>query len=67
MDINASNEIWNFVSKFDINGLIDCNTGNPTSNYGLIDFQNRNVLEITDILGRKTKELKMFSTSISLR
>ena len=58
MDINASNEIWNFVSKFDINGLIDCNTGNPTSNYGLIDFQNRNVLEITDILGRKTKELK---------
>ena len=58
MDISASNEIWNFVSKFDINGLIDCNSGNPTSNYGLIDFQNRNVLEITDILGRKTKELK---------
>ena len=58
MDISASNEIWNFVSKFDINGLIDCNTGNPTSNYGIIDFQNRKVLEITDMLGRKTKELK---------
>ena len=25
-DINASEEIWNFVSRFDINGLIDCNT-----------------------------------------
>lgn len=58
MDINASNEIWNFVSKFDINGLIDCNSGNPTSNYGIIDFRNRNVLEVTDILGRRTKELR---------
>jgi hypothetical protein len=24
MDINASLEIWNFVSKYDINGLIGC-------------------------------------------
>ena len=24
MDINASQEIWKFVSKFDVNGLIDC-------------------------------------------
>ena len=26
MDINASQEIWKFVSKYDINGLIDCST-----------------------------------------
>ena len=28
MDINASEEIWKFVSKYDINGLINC--GNTT-------------------------------------
>jgi polyhydroxybutyrate depolymerase len=26
MDINASQEIWNFVSKYDVNGLIGCST-----------------------------------------
>ena len=26
MDIDASQEIWNFVSKHDINGLINCNS-----------------------------------------
>ena len=25
MDINSNEEIWNFVSQFDLNGLIDCN------------------------------------------
>ncbi|HAB89621.1 MAG TPA: hypothetical protein DCF84_03720 [Bacteroidetes bacterium] len=58
MDISATNEIWNFVSKFDINGLIGCNSTNTTNSYEIVDFQNRNVLEITDILGRKTNELK---------
>lgn len=46
MDISASAEIWNFVSKYDINGLINCATNvistsdleikifpNPTSNF----------------------------------
>ena len=33
MDINASQEIWNFVSKYDINGLINCgSTEISTSN-----------------------------------
>ena len=26
MDINATQEIWSFVSKYNLNGLIDCNT-----------------------------------------
>ena len=31
MDINATQEIWNFVSKYDINGLINCASTNVTS------------------------------------
>mgnify|MGYP005705127607 CR=1 FL=1 len=54
-DINASEEIWNFVSKFDINGLIDCNT---TSNNEINIIQNKKLLSITDMLGRNIKELK---------
>ncbi len=26
MDINSTNEIWNFVSRFDLNGEIGCNS-----------------------------------------
>ena len=55
MDISASNEIWSFVSRFNMNGLIDCNT---SSNYEINDFQNRKILAITDMLGRNIKELK---------
>ena len=55
MDIQSSNEIWNFVSKFDINGLIDCNT---TSNLENNIIQNKKLLSITDMLGRNIKELK---------
>ena len=31
MDINATQEIWNFVSKYDINGLINCASTNVIS------------------------------------
>mgnify|MGYP001185871974 FL=1 len=55
MDISASVEVWNFVSKFDINGLIDCNT---TSNQEINNFHNKKTLAITDMLGRNTKVLK---------
>ena len=55
MDISASIEVWNFVSKFDINGLIDCNT---TSNQEINNFHNKKTLAITDMLGRNTKALK---------
>ena len=32
MDIDATSEIWNFVSRYDLNGLMDCS---PTS---IVDF-----------------------------
>ena len=54
MDISASIEIWNFVSKFDINGLIDCNS---TSSQEINNFYNKKTLAITDMLGRNTKVL----------
>tara|TARA_B100000780_G_scaffold1558_1_gene1311 strand:- start:224 stop:1279 length:1056 start_codon:yes stop_codon:yes gene_type:complete len=47
-DINASNEIWNFFSKYDINGLISANTNiNPE-----INFNQKQVVNIFDFLGR---------------
>ena len=55
MDISASIEVWKFVSKFDINGLIDCNT---TSNQEINSFQNRKILAITDMLGRNINQFK---------
>ena len=55
MDINATNEIWNFVSKYDINGLIDCNT---TSSYEINMNNDNNLIKVTDLLGRDAKELK---------
>ena len=55
MDISASNEIWNFVSKFDINGLINCNA---SSNHEIQITKDRKLIKITDMLGRDIKELK---------
>ena len=49
MDINASLEIWNFVSKFDLNGLIDCGS---TSSIHDLNYQNKKIVKIIDILGR---------------
>ena len=49
MDINASEEIWNFVSNYNLNGLIDCN---QTS----IDKQaintKENIIKTIDLMGR---------------
>lgn len=49
-DINANIEVWNFVSKFDMTGLIGCNTTNQ------IDFNivnSKNIIRIVDILGKE--------------
>jgi len=32
MDINSSQEIWNFVSRYDINGLMECATTSTSEN-----------------------------------
>ena len=51
MDISASAEIWKFVSKFDINGLINCNS---TYNHNLLHTtKNKNLLSVFDQFGRK--------------
>ena len=38
-DINASVEIWNFLSKYDIFGLISCNPATIEDQLGMEDFQ----------------------------
>ena len=38
-DINASVEIWNFLSKYDIFGLITCNPATVNEQFGTVDFQ----------------------------
>ena len=54
MDINASQEIWNFVSQYDINGLINCN--NNTSIQEKDVMNNKVYLTTIDMLGRVKKE-----------
>ena len=38
-DINASVEIWNFLSRYDISGLISCNPATIEDQFGMEDFQ----------------------------
>ncbi|MDB3865896.1 T9SS type A sorting domain-containing protein [bacterium] len=63
MDIDATTEIWNFVSLFDINGLIECETlsvneiispksqlivyPNPLSNQLIVETSNSETLPFT--------------------
>ena len=50
-DINASLEIWNFFSRYDINGLINSSTEIIEN-----DIYSRRVLKVIDLLGRETIE-----------
>ena len=52
-DIDANIELWNFLSKFDVNGLIACNSTNQ------IDFDSVNsksLIRVVDLLGRESKD-----------
>ena len=50
-DINANVEVWNFVSKFNMNGLIGCNT----TNYLELDHITlKNLIATVDLYGRET-------------
>ena len=49
MDIHASNEVWKFFSKYNINGLIV-----NTTLIENINSKDNHLLKITDILGRET-------------
>ena len=55
MDIDASQEIWKFVSKHDINGLINCNS-TSTSNYN--QLEKKNLVKVIDLLGRHNNNLQ---------
>ena len=54
-DINANVELWKFLSKFDMTGLIGCNSTNQ------IDFDivnSKSLIRIVDLLGRESKDSK---------
>ena len=65
MDISASKEIWKFVSKYDINGLINCgSTEITTSNY--MEFEifpnpSSNIIYINN-LNKKCSNFQIFSS-----
>lgn len=63
MDINANNEIWQFLSKFDKKGMIDnlnfedlqrtiSVTPNPFNDYFIIEGVENNLIELYDLHGR---------------
>jgi len=53
-DIDASTEIWNFVSKFNLNGMINCNT--TSDDLQILDNKDFNVIKTIDILGRSANK-----------
>ena len=65
MDINASQEIWNFVSKYDINGLINCASTNviTTNDLEIKIFPNPTSEFITiNSLDKNNLSYSIFST-----
>ena len=50
-DINASLEIWNFFSRYDIHGLI-----NPSTEIIENTNENKRILKVIDLLVRETVE-----------
>jgi polyhydroxybutyrate depolymerase len=52
MDINASQEIWNFVSKYSMSGLINCNTN--SINEELTSSEDPKLIKTIDLIGRET-------------
>ena len=82
MDISASQEIWKFVSKYDINGLINCGSTeittskdlkfeifpNPTSNIIYLNNLNKNSsnFQIFSSIGKLVMNGPINKTNISL-
>ena len=54
-DINANIEVWNFVSKFDITGLIGCNSA---SIFNDNTVHPKSLLKMVNLLGKETKQKK---------
>ena len=51
MDIVATNEIWNFVSKYNRNGLINCSS---TIDHQVFTTNPKRLVKLVDILGKET-------------
>ena len=82
LDINASQEIWKFVSKYDINGLINCGSTdittsndvefktfpNPTSNIIYLNNLNKNNsnFQIFSSIGKLVMNGPINKTNISV-
>ncbi len=49
-DINANVEIWNFVSKYNTSGLINCNTSSVNDVY----TNEKKIIKVVDYLGRNS-------------
>jgi polyhydroxybutyrate depolymerase len=61
MTIDANIEIWQFVSRYDINGLIGCISTSINENNEHNDnkvFPNKQLIKVVDLLGRESKDLK---------
>jgi hypothetical protein len=62
MTIDANIEIWQFVSRYDINGLNGCITTsineNNGQNYNKVFPNNKQLIKIVDLFGRESKDLK---------
>ena len=82
MDISASQEIWKFVSKYDINGLINCGSTdittsndvefkifpNPSSNIIYVNNldKNNSNFQIFSLIGKSVMNGAINSTSLSI-
>ena len=53
MDIDATSEIWDFASQFNINGLINCSS---TFQNNLTNSSKRKLVKTIDILGRENSK-----------
>ena len=54
MDIDATAEIWNFVSQFNINGLINCSS---TFQNNLTNLSERKLVKTINVLGRESSNV----------
>jgi hypothetical protein len=53
MDIDATSEIWDFASQFNINGLINCSSSFQNN---LTNSSKRTLVKTIDILGRENSK-----------
>ena len=60
-DINANLEIWNFLSKFNMDGLINCNVTN------ILEVENSNNKKLIGFFDLNGKKLNKKINSIAIK